>query len=149
MRLSIDRRKEFAESVRKHLGAVLATEELVLLEAGEGKFRATTTEALETASMMKGVQLVGLYVGKKRGELTTLTIEGCMLIAEIDARYVVELTKEQALVWMKGGPVKVDAQSRAVIGKYKRFYLGTALVDRLGNAYPQIPLWRRIPPAVE
>ncbi|MEM1955117.1 MAG: hypothetical protein QXS50_05745 [Candidatus Caldarchaeum sp.] len=148
-RLSMDRWKEFAESVRMHLGAVLETEDLVLLEAGEDKVRATTSEALETASKMKGVQLVGLYVGKKRKELTTLTIEGCMLIADVDERYVVELTREQALMWMRGGPVKVEAQSRAVLGRYKRFYLGTALVDRLGNAYPQVPLWRRIPPAVE
>ncbi|MDW8360546.1 MAG: hypothetical protein RMK31_08215 [Candidatus Caldarchaeum sp.] len=139
--------KELCQSLKEHLGAVLKTDDFVFIKAGEDKIRATTPETMETAPKIRGVQLVGLYVGKKRKQFSTLTIEGCMLLSDVEEAYVVNLTREQALAWMKGGPVALNTAHRTVIGRYRRFCLGTALVDRTGKAYPQIPVWRRIPPA--
>ncbi|MEM2237582.1 MAG: hypothetical protein QXR26_02805 [Candidatus Caldarchaeum sp.] len=144
--LDNNNRSRFLEDVYSSLKCRLNINNLVLVQMGENKIRATTKETYETALRMPGVQNVGLYIAKRRKDFTTLTVEGCMFLSKVDESVVVDLSREQALMWMKGGPVKVGKKEKVLLGRYKRFYIGSAVVDRLGNAYPQIPVWRRIPP---
>ncbi|MEM1946714.1 MAG: hypothetical protein QW614_00675 [Candidatus Caldarchaeum sp.] len=141
--------RKFLQELHSSLKCELNVGGLVLMQAGENKIRVTTREAFDTAMKLRGVQLVGLYIAKRRREFTTLTIEGCMFLSQVDESKVADLTREQALTWMKGGPVKVGGAEKLVLGRHRRFYLGSAVVDRLGNAYPQIPIWRRIPAEME
>ncbi len=146
---SSDERKKFLDEIYRTYGSSIDVEGLVLLHSGKNKVRATTEQTYETAMRLKGVQLMGLYIAKRRKGFTTLTIEGCMFLSSVHGSAVVDLDREQAIAWVKGGPVKVEKSKGVILGRYKRFFLGSAVVDRLGNAFPQIPSWRRIPASTE
>jgi len=136
--------EKFIRELEQQLKVVVDFGENLLVKTGEGKIRLVPPDVFEAAMVMPGVQQMGLYVAKWR-RYPTLTIEGCMFLCSADHTAVVELDREQALTWMKGGPVDVGKKAQLVIGVYRGFYLGSAVVDRTGRAYPQIPKWRRIP----
>ncbi|MEM0349144.1 MAG: hypothetical protein QXE96_07130 [Candidatus Caldarchaeum sp.] len=139
--------QNFADEVLKSFGAKLLTEKHVFVKTGEGKIRAMTEETFRAASFFRGVMNAGVYVAKQRKNFVTLTIEGCKFVSLLPGAHVVELTKEDAVKWMRGDPVNVGIQShKTVIGRYREHLLGTAVVDINGVAYPQVPKWRRLPP---
>jgi NOL1/NOP2/fmu family ribosome biogenesis protein len=133
----------FIRELESHLKAVVDFKGC-LLKVGDEKIRLVPVEVFEASKAFPGVQHMGLYVAKWR-RYPALTIEGCMYLRSVDSSAVVELDREQAMKWMRGGPVEVGNRGRLVVGVYKGFYLGSAVVDRTGRAYPQIPKWRRIP----
>ncbi|BAJ51366.1 conserved hypothetical protein [Candidatus Caldarchaeum subterraneum] len=139
--------QHLSDEVLKGFGARLLTEGYVFVKTGEGKVRALTEEAYRAATLFRGVMNAGIYVAKQRKNFVTLTIEGCKFVTLPPEAHVVELTKEDALKWMRGDPVKVGKQNhKTVIGRYREHLLGTAVVDINGVAYPQVPKWRRLPP---
>ncbi len=134
-KFSSDERKKFLDEIYRTYGSNIDVEGLILLLAGENKIRVTTEQTYETAMKLKGVQLMGLYIAKRRKNFITLTIEGCMFLSTVYESAVVNLNREQAIAWIKGGPVKVEKNKGVILGRYKRFFLFSAVVDRLGNAY--------------
>ncbi|MCS7110313.1 MAG: hypothetical protein NZ956_02445 [Candidatus Caldarchaeum sp.] len=148
-RIDEKNRRDLLEEVEKAYGVVLRTNGYVLLQTGENKIRIATEEAFSVASSLKGVMNVGLYILKRRKYFPTLTIEGCMFIEKTSNAHVLELSRQQAVAWMKGDPVKVGpTNSKTILGVYRGHWLGSGLVDVNGMAYPQVPKWRRIPEAV-
>jgi len=143
--LSEAEKRKLEEDVMKNFGSKLFLEGLVLLQAGENRIRVTTPETIEMMSKLRGFVSAGLYIAKRSKHFTTLTIEGCNFLLSVDKGYVVDLDKEGALQWMKGGPVDVGVRRKLILGRYRNFFLGTAIVDVNGKAYPQVPTWRRIP----
>ncbi|MDW8083582.1 MAG: hypothetical protein RMI49_00045 [Candidatus Caldarchaeum sp.] len=141
--------KMLREQLERAFGVMLRTDDYVFIETGEDKIRITTQETYSLASTLKGVVNVGLYVIKRRKHFPTLTIEGCMFIETSPLSHTVELSKEDAISWMRGDPVNVGkTSSKTVVGIYKGHFLGSALVDVNGIAYPQVPKWRRIPASI-
>ncbi|MEM1963843.1 MAG: hypothetical protein QW094_05155 [Candidatus Caldarchaeum sp.] len=139
--------QNLSDEVMRSFGARLQTEGYVFVKTGEGKIRVLSEEAYRAAALFRGVMNAGIYVAKQRKNFVTLTIEGCKFVSLLPEAHVVELTKEDAVKWMRGDPVKVGKQNhKTVIGRYRGHLLGTALVDINGIAYPQVPKWRRLPP---
>ncbi|MCS6784343.1 MAG: hypothetical protein RMI43_00020 [Candidatus Caldarchaeum sp.] len=142
-------RKILSEEVEQAYGVLLRTNGYVLMQTGENKIRIVTEEAFAVASSLKGVTNVGLYIVKRRKFFPTLTIEGCMFIEKMPGAHVVELSREQAVAWMRGDPVRIGpTNSKTILGVYRGHWLGSALVDVNGIAYPQVPKWRRIPESI-
>lgn len=139
-------RELFEGEVERTCGVQSYLREYVLVMAGQDRVRACTVEAVEVAHRLKKIVAVGVYVAKWRRWGITLTIEGSHLLKGVRTTNTVELSREQALRWMNGAPVELKDWSGAkiVLGVYKGFFLGSAIVSRNGTAYPQIPKWRRI-----
>jgi len=140
---------------RRHLEKVAETQygisdffsKYELLQAGDGKIRATTRQTLEIAAMLKTVHAVGLYVAKARDWGLSLSIEGSQLLCGAATKNIVELDEQEARLWMTGSPVSLSqpVEGKLVVGRFKGFCIGTGVVGRDGKAYPQVPKWRRIP----
>ncbi|MCD6591842.1 MAG: hypothetical protein J7K78_02350, partial [Thaumarchaeota archaeon] len=62
--LSSSELKYFRERLRVQYGVENAFEGYVLIRAGQGRIRATTSETLEVATRLRKVQQVGLYIAK-------------------------------------------------------------------------------------
>ena len=121
----------------------------VLFMTGEGKIRATTKETAEMMEYIRKVDSVGVYVAKYRKWGLTLSIEGSHMLDDAIGKNVIELSRDEAKLWMTGTPVELKPghkiDGKFVVAKYRRFYLGSGVVGRDGKVYPQIPKWRRIP----
>lgn len=118
----------------------------VLIQAGERKIRLTTNETIKVAEKMRGVQSLGLYVAKVEGQDIVLSIEGSQLLCNSIKKNRIELTEEQARLWMEGAPVQLDRfiAARYVVAFYKHLCLGCGRVSVDGKVYPQVPKWRRL-----
>lgn len=145
--LTASERRLLEKMLKEQHGVESPFKEFVLLMMGEGRVRAATREAFEIAERLKRVQQVGLYVAKLRKGEVNLSIEGSQLLGEKLKRNVIELGEEEAREWMSGAPIKIEIQvdSRYIIAKHDRIYLGSGRVSRDGKAYPQVAKWRRIP----
>jgi len=123
--------------------------EYELFMSGEGKIRATTKETAQMADYLKKIDSIGIYVAKYRKWGLTLSIEGSHILDDRIRKNVIELSYEEAKRWMGGAPIKLNphhkVEGKFVIAKYRSYYLGSGVVGRDGNIYPQIPKWRRIP----
>ena len=142
-------RGEIINEARKTYGIEDFFQDYVLYMAGEGKIRITTREVSQFLEKLKKVDSVGLYVAKYRKWGLTLSIEGSQLLGDKIRKNVIELSLEEAERWMRGDPIplkeNMQPEGKFVVGKYRRFYLGTGVVGRDGKIYPQVPKWRRIP----
>lgn len=118
----------------------------VLIKAGDEKIKLTTGRTIEIASKMRGVQSIGIYVAKIRGEDVLLSIEGSQILCKEIKMNRIELTEEQAREWMSGAPIQIngDIKAKHVVASYKNICMGCGRVSRDGKIYPQIPKWRYI-----
>ncbi|MCL7398279.1 MAG: hypothetical protein LZ165_04435 [Thaumarchaeota archaeon] len=118
----------------------------VLIQAGEGKIRLTTSDTIKVAEKMRGVQSLGLYIAKIEGQEVVLSIEGSQILCNKITRNRIELTEEQAKLWMEGAPIQLDKFTavKYVVAFYKHLCLGCGRVSADGKVYPQVPKWRRL-----
>lgn len=118
----------------------------ILIQAGEGKIRLTTDDTIRVAEKMRGVQSLGLYIAKVEGQDVVLSIEGSQLLCNNIKKNRIELTDEQARLWMEGAPIQFEGPIavRYVVTSYKNICLGCGRVSADGKVYPQVPKWRRI-----
>ncbi|MEM2544558.1 MAG: hypothetical protein QXH76_06735, partial [Nitrososphaerota archaeon] len=111
--------------LERHYGAEDFSDK-VLIQAGEGKIRLTTSDTIKVAEKMRGVQSLGLYIAKLEGQEVVLSIEGSQLLCNSIKKNWIELTEEQARLWMEGAPIQLDkpTAARYVVAFYKRLCLG-------------------------
>jgi len=122
----------------------------VFFEGSEGKVRASTREAYETAQRIGRVEAVGLYVLKRTKFGTYLSVEGSQLLGERLKKNVVELTAEQLERWASGEPLDLSElgfkpDGNFVVVRYGPVFAGSGKVSRDGKVHPQIPKERRVP----
>ncbi|MEM2910353.1 MAG: hypothetical protein QXO01_04745 [Nitrososphaerota archaeon] len=118
----------------------------ILIQVGEDKIRLTTNDTVKVAEKMRGVQSLGLYVAKVKGQDVVLSIEGSQLLCNNIKKNRIELTEEQARLWMVGAPIQFERliAAKYVVAFYKNICLGCGRVSADGKVYPQVPKWRRI-----
>jgi len=145
-RLDEVERKLFGEAVGRTYGDEHYLKSMELLIAGEGRVRACTSETLQVVDSLKKVLAAGVYVAKWKYWGVILSVEGSQLLREENTINTVELDGEMARKWMMGAPVPLRDWNgqKIVVGRYRGFMLGSAIVGRDGVAYPQIPKWRRL-----
>lgn len=131
--------------LKRHYGAEDFSDK-VLIQAGESKIRLTTSDTIKVAEKMRGVQSLGLYIAKLEGQDVVLSIEGSQLLCNSIKKNWIELTEEQARLWMEGAPIQLDklTAARYVVAFYKHLCLGCGRVSADGKVYPQVPKWRRL-----
>jgi NOL1/NOP2/fmu family ribosome biogenesis protein len=147
--LNDSEKKILQELLYQQHGVKEAFEEFILVMGGDSKIRATTLETIEVARKLRKVLQIGLYVAKYRRNKNDvfLSIEGSQLLNNQISKNVVELSEEECREWMRGAPIplSINTDSRYIVGKIDKIYLGSARVSRDGKLYPQIAVWRRIP----
>ena len=87
----------------------------------------------------------GVYFGEieTNGELR-LSIEGSQMIGECSKKNIVELSKEQMRIWLKGNDLEIGTKEKGfVILKYGDDYLGTGKVKE-NKILNFVPKTRRI-----
>jgi len=139
-------RKHFVKTVGEIYGDHDYLKSMELLMSGQGRVRACTRETLDAAQHLEKVLTLGVYVAKWRKWGVMLTVEGTQMLQGKTAVNVVDLDDESAQRWMSGAPVRLMEWrgQKIVVGRYRGFLLGSAIVDREAVAYPQIPKWRRV-----
>jgi len=147
--LNISERKILEELLYQQHGVRETFKDFILIMGGEGKIRATTVETIEVAKKLRKVLQTGLYVAKYRKNKNEvfLSIEGSQILNNQISKNIVELDEEECREWMHGAPicVSINTDSRYIVGKMDKIYLGSARVSRDGKLYPQIAVWRRLP----
>jgi NOL1/NOP2/fmu family ribosome biogenesis protein len=142
-------RKLLQELLYQQHGVREAFEEFILIMGGDGKVRAATLETIEVARKLRKVLQMGLYIAKYRRNKNEvfLSIEGSQLLNDKISKNIVELSEEECREWMRGAPIplSINTDSRHIVGKIDKIYLGSARVSRDGKLYPQIAVWRRFP----
>lgn len=140
-------RKYLMRRLMDQHGVEDAFEDLILIQSGRGRIRATTRETYEVACRLRRVQQVGLYVVKMVKGDAVLSIEGSQLLGNAIIRNIVELSEEEAGGWMRAAPIQKSGklEGRYVVARCGDFYLGSGRVSRDGKIYPQVAKWRRIP----
>jgi len=146
-RLSQREIKNLQESLKKQYGVEDAFDGLVLYISGGRRIRATTPETAKLARKLRKVQQIGLYVAKLSKAGVSLSPEGSQLLDDAIKKNIVELSEEEAELWMKAAPLTLHAETEGiyVVGRLGKLYLGSGRVSRDGKIYPQIAKWRRIP----
>lgn len=143
--LNSSKKSAFQILLERHYGAEDFSDK-VLIQAGEGKIRLTTSDTIKVAEKMRGVQSLGLYIAKIKGQDVVLSIEGAQILCNRIKKNRIELTEEQAKLWMEGAPVQLEKFTAAkyVVAFYKHLCLGCGRVSADGKVYPQVPKWRRL-----
>jgi len=147
--LNDSERKLLQELLHQQHGVREAFKEFILIMGGDGKVRAATFETIEVARKLRKILQMGLYVAKYRKNKNEvfLSIEGSQLLNNQISKNIVELSEEECREWMRGAPIplSINTDSRYIVGKIDKIYLGSARVSRDGKLYPQIAVWRRLP----
>ncbi len=88
---------------------------------------------------------VGMYFGEQHKGLR-LSIEGSQLVGPLATKNVVDITREQAMLWLKGEDLDVAKGLHGyVLVRYENDYLGCGSV-RDGVVMNFVPKIRRLPP---
>ncbi|MDJ0274018.1 MAG: hypothetical protein NYU90_02300 [Aigarchaeota archaeon] len=143
-------RKALLELLEREFGIDEIPQDLVLVEASEGKVRAVTREAYETAQRIGKVEALGLYVLKRTKFGLYLSVEGSQLFGPRLRRNVVELNAAQLERWASGQPIDIselgaDPEASFVVARHGPLFAGSGKVSRDGKVHPQIPKERRTP----
>ncbi|PUA31741.1 MAG: hypothetical protein B9J98_05320 [Candidatus Terraquivivens tikiterensis] len=143
--LSSSKRSAFQAMLERQYGAKDFSDK-VLIQVGEGKVRLTTSDTIRVAERMRGVQTLGIYVAKVVGQDVVLSIEGSQLLCKSIEKNRIELTEEQARLWMEGAPIQLEGPilAKYVVASYGGLCLGCGRVSADGKVYPQVPKWRRL-----
>jgi len=122
----------------------------LFLKDEKGKIWICNKEIMNVELQGLRVQKVGLYFGFFESEKKfRLSIEGTQIIGKLATRNVVELSSEEAEIWMRGLdlekklPESSNVSNGAVILKHGNDFLGCGIY-REGKVMNMIPKERRI-----
>ncbi len=143
-------RKALLEELERAFGLEELPQDLVLIEGSEGKVRASTREAYETAQRIGRVEAVGLYVLKRTKFGPYFSVEGSQLFGERLRKNVVELSASQLERWASGEPLDLSElglkpEGNFVVVRHGPVFAGSGKVSKDGRVHPQIPKERRVP----
>jgi len=134
--------KEILTLIKKQWRANFKTE-LVFLMNTQNKIFLVNREVFNLNLEKLRINSIGLYFGELKNNELRLSIEGSQLVGFKAKKNVVELTKEQAMQWLKGQDIEIKGQYKGfVILKHENDFLGTGKYKD-GKVFNYVPKARR------
>jgi NOL1/NOP2/fmu family ribosome biogenesis protein len=88
---------------------------------------------------------VGMYIGELKNERFRLSIEGSQLVGPKASTNIVDVSNEEAIMWIKGNDIEIPTELKGVvIVKHENDFLGSGLAKE-GKLLNHVPKSRRLP----
>jgi len=132
-------RMDISAEVKKHLKEQFGVENIDLQFEEKGKGR---IYAFRACNKFKAVSK-GIYFATLEKDGLRLSIEGSFIAGRLATKNVVEVSREQALKWMRGENLEINAEGNYIILRYGNYFLGCGK-HRKGEILNFVPKNRRI-----
>ncbi len=140
--LSRKKIKEITSAIKKQWGADF-NPDLVFLMNNQGKIFLVNKEAFNLPLEKLKINSIGLYFGELKNNDLRLSIEGSQMIGDKAKKNFVELTKQQAMQWLKGQDIEIKGNYTGfVILRQNNDFLGTGKYKH-GKVLNFVPKARR------
>ena len=134
--------KEIIKLIKSQWDADFSSD-LVFLMNEKSKIFLVNKEVFNLPLEKYKVNSIGLYFGEIKNNELRLSIEGSQLVGDKAKNNVIELSKKQAMNWLKGQDIKLNQDYKGfVILKHENDFLGTGKYKD-GKVLNYVPKARR------
>ncbi|MGM5482351.1 MAG: methyltransferase RsmF C-terminal domain-like protein [Nanobdellota archaeon] len=111
----------------------------LFLKKKDNSIKLITRDVVKINDHKINIDSMGLRIGKEIADGILLSIEGSQIMGPFCSKNIVQISREDAKLWLKGNDIHTQYEQGFVILKYENDFLGTGKVkaNRIINNVPK------------